>query len=265
MDGWRRVPDVLLLHVYSYLPFRDKLSASSTCKHWRELLFHPVNWSHINLNYATDRISSSSYNNNAAVVDRRRENFLKCRTGHFISGCSVVLSTEPQLLVDNILDIPQYFPSRLDADIASLFQYLCLNKNLNALSIVQAHDSSAANPTFESAQTSFIHQEDNHSRSTSTQFATIPPPHGSNLHREQDDCCTHHLGSYADSIAGVITRSKSQKIREKNLKTHQISERAYLNSQSYNVELDLLLSSSSEYSHGSSINFTHIREGCNLQ
>jgi len=44
-DGcWERLPSVILLEIFSYLPHKDKIQASSTCKHWRYSLYHASFW-----------------------------------------------------------------------------------------------------------------------------------------------------------------------------------------------------------------------------
>jgi len=127
MEGWKKVPDVLLLHIYSYLSFKDKISASATCKHWRELFFHPVNWSHISFSYLKH--------------DKSRENFLKSMISHFLSSCSIFVPVDTELTRNCDGCNQGYFSSQnnsLDFDLESLLHNLCHNKNINQLTIVQS-------------------------------------------------------------------------------------------------------------------------------
>lgn len=124
MEGWDNLPDVLLLHIYAYLSFSDRLSASSTCKNWREILFHPLNWPHVRFCFVKDNPD--------------REKFLKLRTGHFLSSCSVHLPIELRLhrscgVKSQIQQTDCSFNDAVD-----LFYKLCHNKNLSQLSIVQS-------------------------------------------------------------------------------------------------------------------------------
>lgn len=41
---WNTVPKVILYEVFKHLPVRDKLNASSSCKHWRSIIFSPALW-----------------------------------------------------------------------------------------------------------------------------------------------------------------------------------------------------------------------------
>lgn len=120
MDGWKELPDVLLLHIYSYLSFRDKLSSSSTCKNWRELLYHPVNWNNVTFDFTR--------------VNCEREQFLKSKTGHFLSHCSLQMPIDLQLYLE--CESPAKTEVHNEA-VKSLLKELSLNKNLTSLSIVQ--------------------------------------------------------------------------------------------------------------------------------
>lgn len=43
-DAWNGVPSVILFHIFSYLPVKDRLKASASCQQWRECLYHPNIW-----------------------------------------------------------------------------------------------------------------------------------------------------------------------------------------------------------------------------
>lgn len=78
MEGWKDLPELILLEIYSNLTLSDRFNASSTCKRWRELLFHPNNWSHVQFNFSKSCIA--------------RETFLTNRIGYFVRECSVRLA-----------------------------------------------------------------------------------------------------------------------------------------------------------------------------
>lgn len=214
MDGWIKVPDVLLLHIYSYLSFNDKLAASSTCKHWRELLFHPLNWSHVNFCYFS--ISN----------DRSREKFLQHRTAHFINSCSVILPTEPQLLTDDVEDSnrPVKCGYGIDADVESLLQHLSVNNNLSKFSIIQSSPTRAAHDA-------------NPGKSGTNCSKSQKTPFGNNNDHNQDN--TSNVLAY---FTGIMTRSKSQKMRERNTRIEQAPHDSYSDSHNCDLELNLLSS-----------------------
>uniref|UniRef100_A0A1L8DCK6 F-box domain-containing protein n=1 Tax=Nyssomyia neivai TaxID=330878 RepID=A0A1L8DCK6_9DIPT len=39
--GWGKLPALVLIEIYGYLEPQDRLQASSVCRYWRQLLFHP--------------------------------------------------------------------------------------------------------------------------------------------------------------------------------------------------------------------------------
>ena len=45
---WNRLPSITIVDVLSYLSLKDKLSAATTCRVWRNCLFHPSLWRSIN-------------------------------------------------------------------------------------------------------------------------------------------------------------------------------------------------------------------------
>lgn len=121
MDGWKVLPDVLLLDIYSYLSFQDKISASSTCKNWRQLLYHPVNWGHISFDFTKDNCE--------------RETFLTSKTGHFLRYCSIKLPIALQLYID---DEAQADSVASSLEIGCLLRRLSHNKNLTGLCFEQS-------------------------------------------------------------------------------------------------------------------------------
>lgn len=121
MEGWHRTPDVLLLQIYQYLPFKDTLSASSTCKNWREILFHPLNWDDVTFYYLDEDIN--------------REIFLRNKTSHFISSCQISIPIDHQLLS---LESCKKQEACIDSEVESILYSLCYNTNISKLSIVQS-------------------------------------------------------------------------------------------------------------------------------
>jgi len=45
---WKRLPVVVLVKVFYFLPLQQRLDASSTCKHWRQAVFSPKLWPSMN-------------------------------------------------------------------------------------------------------------------------------------------------------------------------------------------------------------------------
>eukprot|EP00918_Siedleckia_nematoides_P097396 GHVU01213528.1.p1 GENE.GHVU01213528.1~~GHVU01213528.1.p1 ORF type:complete len:141 (+),score=10.82 GHVU01213528.1:127-549(+) len=43
-SSWATLPSIIIVEILSYLSLSDKLSATSTCKRWRNCLFHPSLW-----------------------------------------------------------------------------------------------------------------------------------------------------------------------------------------------------------------------------
>lgn len=80
MEGWKDLPDVLILDTFAHLSLVDKLNASLTCKRWREVLFHPHNWSQVTFDFSTNQL--------------QRETFLINRVAHFISACSITTTDQ---------------------------------------------------------------------------------------------------------------------------------------------------------------------------
>lgn len=80
MEGWRDLPEVLILDIFVRLPLVDRLNASSTCKRWREVLFHPYNWSQVRVDLSKSRL--------------QKEAFLISRVAHFVSACTITSTDE---------------------------------------------------------------------------------------------------------------------------------------------------------------------------
>ena len=57
---WSRLPTVILVEVFSYLPKEDKIRASSTCRHWRFALYHPSFWQTVHFKAKTKDENSLS-------------------------------------------------------------------------------------------------------------------------------------------------------------------------------------------------------------
>ncbi|XP_037397913.1 F-box only protein 33 [Pygocentrus nattereri] len=51
--GASALPSELIVHIFSFLPDRDKLRASAVCSRWRECLFYPSLWSGLKLRART--------------------------------------------------------------------------------------------------------------------------------------------------------------------------------------------------------------------
>ncbi|KAK8762573.1 F-box only protein 33 [Amblyomma americanum] len=90
--GWARgdfaaLPSVVLVEIYEYLSFRDKLKASSTCRAWRECLFHPRFWTTLTIRLSRKR--------NAW----RQAEFLSRKCGRFVRHFTLEFDcTSPQIV-----------------------------------------------------------------------------------------------------------------------------------------------------------------------
>lgn len=65
-DGgsWNNLPSVILLEVFKYLPRNDTISASSTCKQWRQHLYHATLWRNLTFkinSHDEDTVARSRY------------------------------------------------------------------------------------------------------------------------------------------------------------------------------------------------------------
>jgi hypothetical protein len=54
MGDWENLPLELLVHLYSYLSRRDRLSCSLVCEHWRHGLDHVILWKTMIVHIDTD-------------------------------------------------------------------------------------------------------------------------------------------------------------------------------------------------------------------
>nr|XP_023024571.1 uncharacterized protein LOC111512658 [Leptinotarsa decemlineata] len=53
---WDKLPSVVLTEIYSFLDHKDRRSASSVCKHWREQYFHPRFWTSVEFVIESDNL-----------------------------------------------------------------------------------------------------------------------------------------------------------------------------------------------------------------
>ncbi|KAH7961165.1 hypothetical protein HPB52_004344 [Rhipicephalus sanguineus] len=90
--GWAHgdfaaLPSVVLVEIYEYLSFRDKLKASSTCRAWRDCLFHPRFWTTLTIRFSRKR--------NAW----RQAEFLAKKCGRFVRHFTLEFDcTSPQIV-----------------------------------------------------------------------------------------------------------------------------------------------------------------------
>lgn len=47
--NWNTLPSLVLHQVFTYLSPESRVAASSTCKHWRTALYHPLFWHNLSL------------------------------------------------------------------------------------------------------------------------------------------------------------------------------------------------------------------------
>ncbi|CAC5396913.1 FBXO33 [Mytilus coruscus] len=105
--NWSSLPSVLIVDILSYLSHKDRLNASSSCKRWRNCLFHPLFWQKINFR--------TSYS------DRQRTKFLTDRCGRFVR--QVVINFDSH----NHKEV---------RECSQILDVLCGNKNLTSFSLL---------------------------------------------------------------------------------------------------------------------------------
>lgn len=54
---WNVLPSLVLHQVFTYLSTKSRVTASSTCKHWRTALYHPQFWHSLALDISSNRNS----------------------------------------------------------------------------------------------------------------------------------------------------------------------------------------------------------------
>ena len=98
MTDFARLPQIVLVEVFSYLSSNDLLSASSTCSTWRRIVSHPKLWS--SKPYRCLRLT---------LVDRHHDiHSFRYLTRHFLSlARHIQLRFDPTQLhtIDDILQV----------------------------------------------------------------------------------------------------------------------------------------------------------------
>lgn len=51
--NWNALPSLTLHKVFTYLSPESRVAASSTCKHWRTVLYHPLFWNSLALDISS--------------------------------------------------------------------------------------------------------------------------------------------------------------------------------------------------------------------
>ncbi|XP_074649636.1 F-box only protein 33-like [Tubulanus polymorphus] len=57
--SWASLPSIIIVEILSYLTLKDRLSAVSSCKRWRDCLWHPLLWPRITFKLSRDGSSRS--------------------------------------------------------------------------------------------------------------------------------------------------------------------------------------------------------------
>lgn len=57
--SWNTLPSLALHQVFMYLSPKSRVAASSTCKHWRTALYHPLFWKSLELDVSPNGSSCS--------------------------------------------------------------------------------------------------------------------------------------------------------------------------------------------------------------
>lgn len=104
--NWASLPSILIVDILSYLSHEDRLKASSSCKRWRNCLFHPIFWQKIRL------LTGNS--------DRQRTKFLTDRCGRFVREVCIVFNSH------NYKEVRECY---------QILDVLCGNKNLTVFSL----------------------------------------------------------------------------------------------------------------------------------
>ena len=104
--NWASLPNILIVDILSHLSYEDRLKASSSCKRWRNCLFHPLFWPTIRFR--------TSYS------DRQRTKFLADRCGRFVREVLIKFNSHNHKEV---------------RETSQILDVLCGNKNLTCFSL----------------------------------------------------------------------------------------------------------------------------------
>lgn len=110
---WNNLPSIIIVEIFSYLSLKDRLLASTTCKAWRNNLFHPKLWHKVVFQLNSCDNKTVNQNNDGA-------RFLAKHLGQFIREVVIEVNSS------NPKDV------RMCKDILKV---LTFNSNLRALSI----------------------------------------------------------------------------------------------------------------------------------
>lgn len=110
---WSNLPSIIVVEIFSYLSWVDKVSASTTCKNWRNALFHPTFWQSINFKAKMKDQSS---------VSRTR----------YLTNCFARNLRHAVITFDSM----DYLCVK---EAARVLQKLCGNENLRRLFLVPSH------------------------------------------------------------------------------------------------------------------------------
>ncbi|XP_049642502.1 F-box only protein 33 [Suncus etruscus] len=83
--GAASLPSELVVHIFSFLPARDRLRASASCSHWRDCLFYPALWPQLRVGL---RVSP---------LEQPRLEFLMRKCGWFVRELRVEFAAENYL------------------------------------------------------------------------------------------------------------------------------------------------------------------------
>ncbi|XP_025419721.1 F-box only protein 33 isoform X2 [Sipha flava] len=104
--NWNDLPSLALHQVFTYLSPKSRVSASSTCKHWRTALYHPLFWHSLYLDIS---LSGSSFTEVKSKVKHTNKNLATLvRDFHLTfdsrsTQCFELASTVIKALMDNQL------------------------------------------------------------------------------------------------------------------------------------------------------------------
>ncbi|XP_065169096.1 F-box only protein 39-like [Atheta coriaria] len=107
---WERLPAVILDDIFHYLSFEDSIRASSTCRNWRQSLYHPRKWQKVNFVIEPKQLDKAQY--------------FRTRAGHIATHANVRFnSIDPACVVEFL----------------HLFNCFASSNNIKSLNIEPSH------------------------------------------------------------------------------------------------------------------------------
>lgn len=112
---WNNLPSVILYEIFSYLSFKDKIRASSTCHNWRFALYHPSFWKNVHF-----KLKSNDQNSIA------KSQYLASCSARKLRNATVTFNSMDPLCVE---------------ETAKVIENLSDNSNLRSFFLIPSHCS----------------------------------------------------------------------------------------------------------------------------